>query len=448
MSGNQLLVVFTVAAVVNLGFLYLYYTPIPKRLVQDENYYFELAESIATGQDAEHNPLWPPLYAEFMGMLFSAFGTHRIWVQIPQILMWLTGALLFYRIAGYLFPSRIAARTVLLLFLFSPDLIAFSHFLWPEMVHLFLLIAGLWLIICRHRSRFAVVSSGVLFGLALLTKSLLLFFIPVILAFFAVCTSGSRKSRLVNVCLLASVILLTVLPTMVSNLQTSGKFMIANSSIFNTWVGLNDQALVDYSNDIAGREFSEFQRSGADITERNSVYRDKIGLKLQQQGVVNTLIKQLSRQYFRLFDHETYFTTQLPGMPRQAYSANATLLTGLLHLCSNVLYGLILGTAAMGMCFINWRPMRWVHCLLLFVVYNLGLFLFLHVKTRYVIQFLPMMTFFSGVAVHWISRLVRNKPDLSSPLLVVSRPRIILGFVLAAFVEFLAFRSAIVASLP
>ena len=42
MRTRLLLVVFAVAAILNLGGLYLYYTPSPKRLVGDENYYYGL----------------------------------------------------------------------------------------------------------------------------------------------------------------------------------------------------------------------------------------------------------------------------------------------------------------------------------------------------------------------------------------------------------------------
>ena len=448
MRTRLLLVVFAVAAILNLGGLYLYYTPSPKRLVGDENYYYGLAESIAAGQDAQHNLLWPPLYAESMGALFSSFGTHRIYVQVSQIVMWLAGALLFYRVATSVFPSQVATITALLLFLFSPDLIAFSHYLWPEMVHLFFLVSGFWLVICHHQNRLAIVVGGVLFGFALLTKSLLLLFVPAVLVFFVICTPGSLRKRVLNVLLLGSMMLLTILPTVVSNLRTSRGFMVAGSSIFNTWVGLNDVELVDYIDDRAGREFADFQQSGDDIKARNSIYRDRIWLRLRQQGVLNTLVRQLSRQYFRLFDHETYFTTQLPGMPRHAYTFDAPRLTSFLHLWSNGLHALVLATSVMGMCFIAWRPIGWAHCFLLFIVYNLGLFLFLHVKTRYVVQFMPMMMFFSGITAHWISLLVRPRSD-SAPLgFVVNKPRIILGAVLALAVEFLAFRSAIVAHLP
>lgn len=447
MRRHQLLAVVALATALNLGLLCLYYSPTPKRLVQDENYYYELAQSIAAGHSSQHNLLWPPLYGELMGLLFSVFGPHRLSIQILQILLWLASALLFYRIVLRLLPSRLAANIALLLFLLSPDLTAFSHYLWPEMVHLFLLITGLWLLICHPESRPAIALAGVSFGLALLTKSLLVLFVPVILVFVAVSTPGELRKKLINGALMGSLVLLTILPTMVMNLQASGKFMIADSSVFNIWVGLNDTEPVDYRNDIAGREFEEFQLSADDIGTRNSIYREKILLKLQQQGAAGTVINQLSRQYFRLFDHETYFTTQLPGMPRNSYNFTRPRLAMLLHAYSNVLYAFILATSAIGMCLIRWRPIGWAHCLLLFIVYNVGLFLFLHAKTRYIVQFLPMMIFFSAVTAHWLARLIGKASSSPASLFVISVGRVALGVLLAILVEFLAFRSAIVARL-
>lgn len=438
---NKLLILFTLATILNLAFLYLYYTPAPKHLVGDENYYFLFARAAAAGYQLRHNPIWPSFYADSMGKLFSVFGAHPIYIQSVQIVMWLTAALLFYKIVSYLLPFRGAAYIALALFLFSPELIAFSHFLWPEIPHLFFFITALWLIVCHHKSYLAVISGGVLFGFALLTKLLLLPFIPIILAFFILRTPGSWRRRCLKGCLLASMTFITVLPTMMDNLRAHGKFMIADSSVFNIWVGLNDTELVDYKNDIAGIELHKFQQSGPDIETRNSIYRDKIRLKLQQQGIISAISGQLSRQYFRLFDYQTFFTTQLPGGPRSSYGFNSPAITSLLHTYSHVLYGFLLAASVMGMCFIRARPVGWAHCFLLFIAYNLGLFLFLHVKTRYVIQFMPMMMFFSVVTVYWASLLVQAKQVSPLSCFVFNKSRIILGVVFAVLIEVVAFRS-------
>lgn len=441
-----LLILLALAVSSNLWLLYLYYEPTPKRLFGDENYYFFVAEKIAAGHQVKHNPIWPAFYANSMGKLFSVFGTSRVCIQSIQIVMWLTTALLFYKIVSHLFPYRIVAYFAVALFLFSPELMAFSHFFWPEIPHLFFFMAALWLIICHCESYRAVVFGGVLFGFALLTKLLLQPFVPVILAFFILRTPGNAKQKCLKGCLLVSMIFFTILPTMIANCRTHGKFMIADSSVFNIWVGLNDAELVDYKNDIAGRESYEFHRSGPDIKARNSIYRDKIRRRLQQQGIIYTIKNQLSKQYFRLFDYETFFTTQLPGGPRDSYNFDNPGITNLLHAYSHVLYGFLLATSAIGICFIRWRSVGWAHCFVLFIAYNLVLLLFLHIKTRYVIQFVPMMMFFSAVTVYWLSLLVRRKPFLPVSCFVFGKYRIILGILFAVLIEMVAFRSFFVAN--
>ena len=90
----------------HLGLLWLYYTPSPKLLFGDEDYYFRLAEQIAAGQPAVHHPFWPPLYAEALGKLFAIFGATLLSLQVVQISMWLLSGLLYASIGCVLFQSR------------------------------------------------------------------------------------------------------------------------------------------------------------------------------------------------------------------------------------------------------------------------------------------------------------------------------------------------------
>lgn len=393
----------------------------------------------------EHNPIWPSLYANSMGKLFTFFGTKRIYIQFIQIAMWLTAALLFYKISFYLFPSRIAAYTSLALFLFSPELISFTHFLWPEIPHLFFFITALWLAICHFKNPIAVILCGVFFGLALLTKLLLLPFISIILVFLVFYTSSDWKQKFFKAFTVGSIIFITVLPTMLSNLQSHGKFMIADSSLVNIWIGLNDSGSDPYSDyRSVGYELLQFEQSGPDIRTRNNLYLNKIICKIKQQGIIYTIGKQLSKQYFRLFFHETFFTAQLPGGPIQAYSFNNPVIINFLHIYSHALYGFILAFSTMGMFFIRLRPVGWPHLFLLFILYNLGLFLFIHTKPRYIIQFMPMMMFFSGVTAYWVSQLLKGGPFAPISCFIFSRLRVALGIVSVLLIEIVAFRSLLV----
>jgi 4-amino-4-deoxy-L-arabinose transferase-like glycosyltransferase len=439
---THVVVMFVTALGLNIAFLLLYYFPAPKSLIGDEAYYYKLASALASGTPAEHIPLWPPLYANFMGAVFAVSGTtERLMIQGVQIGLWLINAVLWYQIVQRILLSPIAASTALALFLFSPDLIVFSHFLWPETLHLFFVLCALWLMVCYSASRAALLGAGVSCGLAWLTKLLLLPFVPMLSAVFLVLrTDLPWRQRMVTVSLFGLALTTTVLPTMIGNWHRHGQFIIADSAMFNLWVGLTDVERSDKDYARVGTEMGQFLRAGRDWLSRSHVYQGKIVAFVQHQGVWTTLTRQLDKQYFRLFHYQSFFTTQLPGGTRPAYKLSEGPLTTVIRLYSYGFHAVVLATSVLGLCFLRWQPWSWPHGFALFIAYNLGLFLFLHVKTRYVVQFLPMLMFFSVVAVH--SLATKSIPTATSPPpgFAVSRTRIFLGAVLAVLIELIAFR--------
>ena len=437
----QILIVAALA--VNLGLLVLYYLPAPKQLIGDETYYFGLASAIAAGQPVQHDPVWPPLYGEVMGMLFAAVGLRILAVQLVQIGLWLATGYFLFRITERLVGRTVVAYVALALYLFSPELMAFSHYLWPETLHLFLMMGGLWLLICHGDRWWAAVAGGVLFGLALLTKSLLLFALPILLLFFVmVQVDGSRlRSRAIRAALVAVASLVTVVAVLATSMQGRGEPSIAGSAVFNAWVGLNDTAQVDYQDSNAGRKHLRFIAAGPDQATRNAVYGKKIGAFLNEQGLASILARQAGKQYFRLFDVNTFLTTQLPGGPRAAYTFQAPLLVVLLRIYSAVFQGVILVAGAIGMASLRARPLSWLHFFLAFILYNLAILLVLHVTTRYMLQLLPMWIVFAAVGfyggVGWLHS--HQLPVVSG--FVGSRTRLVAGAMLGLLLLVVSFRS-------
>ncbi len=432
---------FAIGLLLNLCLLWLHYNPDRKILVGDENYNYAVARALAEEEEFLPDPAWPPLYVDALAAIFSFNRSGYGVVQAAQIVMWLLAAFFFYRIARRLLPWRGAALAGLILFLFSPELIAFSHYLWPEIPHLFFFLAALWLLVCHGHRTGAVVAAGVLVGLALLTKLLVMPFVPVLVVCIVILNRESRLSRILRGAVFALGLFVTVLPTMLANLDVHGRFMIADSSVFNLWVGLNDRSPVDYRNDITEREYGKFRRSAENITVQNALYRGKIGRLVDERGLVGTLCGQFSKQYFRLFDCRTFFTTQLPGGPRRAYGFDSPALATGLRLWSFVMHAFLVAAFGVGACLIRWRPKGWTHCVLLFVVYNLALFLFLHAKTRYFVQIVPMMALFAGVAVECLRRRI-SEASLECPNgFALSAPRVAYGLVVAVLFLFLSFRS-------
>ena len=219
--------------------------------------------------------------------------------------------------------------------------------------------------------------------------------------------------------------------------------MIADSSVFNIWVGLNDVSLQDARNDICGREFVKYQRSANTLRKRNEIYRAKIRELFKERGLLNTIVLQLKKQYFRLFDHETFFTTQLPGGMRHAYRFNNKLLGRVLSFYSHLFWALLLASFSLGVCFMKYRPIGWVHLLSLLFAYNIVLFFILHVKTRYTLQFLPTLILFSSVGIFWLWYSLRRATVPAIQYFIFTKYRLFFGIVFSFVLQWLAFRSVI-----
>ena len=166
---------------------WLYYRPVPKALWGDEMAYWRSAKALLAGDPGWWpDPLWPPLYPRLLAGIMAIGGPTVLWIQVVQTCLLAAAAVLLHDLVRRLSGSQLAAAVAAALTLGFPPLAAYAHYLWPEILHLFLFLAVLWLLTVRaERPQWCGVA-GVAAGLALLTKSLLGPFLPVlVLAAFA-----------------------------------------------------------------------------------------------------------------------------------------------------------------------------------------------------------------------------------------------------------------------
>jgi hypothetical protein len=299
-----------------------------------------------------------------------------------------------------------------------PPLVAYAHFLWPEIPHLFFFLAGLWLLQSRWKSDGWCFLAGGALGLALLLKLLLLPFIPLLLV--AVLAGKPRSRALRSTAIVAVAMAVTIAPTVHSNYRRSGVLIIADSISFNLWVGLHDTARRDFEENIAGQAYQEFMASGSSFWERNTATWKRTIDFLAESSPARVLGSQLGCQYFRLFDKDSFLTVQFPGgrlVDQCGYRERSRAVTSFASYVSYGLYTLLLMTFPLGYTVIRARDAKWIRVLLLFLAYNLVIFLLIHVKTRYRIQFLPVFFIGSGCAVGWaLSRLQGDEVKLPTVL--------------------------------
>ncbi|MGA9422123.1 MAG: hypothetical protein WBW61_07145, partial [Rhodanobacteraceae bacterium] len=230
-----------------------------------------------------------------------------------------------------------------------------------------------------------------------------------------------------------------VAPSLYNGYRQTGRPMIADSSIYNLHVGFNDTRRSDYIGEADGPALQTFLDSGATPQARNAVTMNKLRAEVAERGIGSVLRVQLGGQYFRLFSAKTTLVSQLPGPVCaghiEAYAASwlarpLTMLAWLSHALTLVL-------AAFGLaCWRRWRqPLAAIS--LLFLAYQMALFLGLHVMERYIVQMLPFLCLFAGSFTAAI--LSRRRAEGDVRVIALTPLRLACGAALAALLLFFAF---------
>ena len=422
----------------------LYWWPAPKALVGDEVLYLQRALGVARlAPLPEKLWLWPPLQHWFLGALFRLFGPHLVVAQLAQNLLLLASAgflrALWRRLDGRAAAGDLAAA----LYLLNPSVLACAWWLWPEPLHLFLLLGALWLLACAPWQRLAAPLAGAAVGLAILAKSLLMPFWP---AFALLWWRGGGRAVLVRSAAFALALGVVLAPMLWYGWRQTGAPLIADSSGFNLAGGLADRWRSDYIDDAVAPLFGRYLSAPGGPREKNAAMLAAARAQLQQHGLAPILAEQLGKQYFRLFSAKTLLVTQLPGRACAgylgAYRLDPGALASALAFLAIAWHLLVLVCGALGIA--AWRRWRdplalWIG---LFAAYQLALFLGLHVKARFLLPLLPFLGGFAASALLSLPRL-RGSPaapaDASGDACVVaSRPRWWFGAALAALLAFLA----------
>jgi 4-amino-4-deoxy-L-arabinose transferase-like glycosyltransferase len=413
-----------------------YYGDSAKRLIGDEENYQSVALSILGGGAWMPSTIWPPLQSLFLAAIYAIAGVHVLAVQLVQTLLIVGCAVLLRAIWRRIGGVR-AANTAAALFLLNPSNAAYAQWLWPEVSHLFLVLLAFWLLIERPDSRVAAGAAGVSVGLALLAKSLLAGFWPLFLIAFV--RPARPRFRGASALMFLLGIALVTAPALWHGWREVGKPMIADSSLYNAWVGLTDRWRSDYIEDQGGVTLPEFLASGTTPQERNAVYLHKVESLLDERGVVRVFEDQLGRQYFRLFNAKTPLVSQLPGPVcaghLSAY-ASPPWLTRTLTGASDIFHVLMLVGCAFGIACWRRRPDAALWLIGAYLAYQLALFGVLHVKARFLFPMIPFLCAFAG---SFYSAMRAGLAGIAPDRLAFTLPRLLAGGVLAALLLVLAF---------
>lgn len=410
-----------------IALFWLYRAGGGKTLLGDEASYLAWARGIAgLGPMPVDVGWWPPLQAWLLAGSQYLFGDTLLPFQLLQTALLVAAAALlralWRRIDGRVRAANLAAALLLL----NPSNLAYAHWLWPEPVHLFLLLAAMYLVV-RAREGFA----GIALGGALLTKSLLSLFWPL----FVVLVARGRRGRGIAALLLGVGVVIAV-PTW-HGWQVTGRPMIADSSAFNLVGGLRERSRSDYIDDSVATLVHDYFASAPTPPARNAIYRERADAIVREQGLFATVQAQLSRQYFRLFSAKTTLLSQLPGPACAGHTGSyrdvAPALAQAIAAVADALHLITLTGFALGLAF--WR--RWREPLVgftaVFFVYQLGLYLLLHVKARFLLPMMPFLCAFAGSALASLQR-----PDPAAAVWLHGAARWVIAAALTALLLMLA----------
>jgi hypothetical protein len=417
-----------VFASLQLALAWIEWWPSPRRLWGDENLYATAAQRLAIGLPAEIDLLWPAFYAHVLApfarigaLAGDAAGSGRATAQVFQVALLIAAAASLRGLVRRISGSPRAADAATALFVLDPQVSAFAFYLWPEVLHLACALVAVWLVVAHGGRPLALIAAGALIGAALLAKSVLLPFLPVLAA--ALTADARLREGLARAALVAAVAAAVVAPSVLENGRRHGVYAIADSSRFNLWVGLTDRARRDLVDSSAADAYAEWRASGPDFASRDARTGERIAALVRERGAPGLLAQQLSKQYFRLFDKDSFLTDQLPGGMIHAqgygYADAPRLLAEILRTWSYAWHALVLALACAGLALTGSaaahgsfgpRP-AWAAVALAWIGYTLLIFLGLHVKSRYRVQLWPALDAFAGAAAAHFAARVRLAPE-------------------------------------
>ncbi|SEN11274.1 Dolichyl-phosphate-mannose-protein mannosyltransferase [Nitrosospira multiformis] len=238
---------------------------LPVEMSSDASWYLNRAINIARGEGYSEagypTAYWPVGYPGFLGVLFYLFGQDQLVAQLANLFMAVGSFFLQLELTRRIFRSEATTRLSLLLLTIYPNHIAYTSLLLTEVYFTFLLLLGIYLYIVQ-RGWIWILLSGLVFGLATLTKPQVLF-LPGLLVLFRI-LSQEEKDRLredlvkgIAIYLVMTVILV---PWAVRNSQVFGEIVLISTNGGATLLSGNnpsaDGGHVENDELVAQRNFS------------------------------------------------------------------------------------------------------------------------------------------------------------------------------------------------
>jgi 4-amino-4-deoxy-L-arabinose transferase-like glycosyltransferase len=226
------------AAAVRLLWISLVHAP----QTVDWLWYYQSGVSIASGHGYSFNGIptafWPVGYPGFLAGIFYLLGPHVFAGQIANIVECLGTILLTYHFIKTVFHSETAARIAVLILSFQPNNIAYTSLLTADMFLTLLLVLGAFLFVSARGRWGFLILSGLVWGLATLTKPQAI----VVPAIFLLAFGAEKQSILKLGTVLYLMVLAVVAPWIARNYRVFGVPVLSTNGGITLLFGNNPYA--------------------------------------------------------------------------------------------------------------------------------------------------------------------------------------------------------------
>jgi 4-amino-4-deoxy-L-arabinose transferase-like glycosyltransferase len=320
---------------------------------------------------------------------------------------------LLCRECGFGQPASLLAAALMML---NPRTGFYVQSIWPEILHLTLLLASFWAFALalrkEHDGRIGrmlgwLLLCGVLLGYARLTRGVVGPFVWVMAALAAWFVFRSRSPRTQNTragwSLLAAVVLLmsfhaTLLPQQIANRQDHGMPLIGHNTWRNIEGGIGRTA--DYP--------AQYMNAAPDPMTREQLAKQRILTRVLDRPFSETLAQQTSVFFWRLgysYVDRGFTVNRWGGRGAGIFFARATTLFSWTIFVAGLL----------GLAFRGFGSRAGATLSLFTLYYVAGLFIVIP-NTRMFIQLVPLLLIFTAGALDGTIRLVSNRQEFRSRL--------------------------------
>jgi 4-amino-4-deoxy-L-arabinose transferase-like glycosyltransferase len=219
--------------------------------VLDEKQYLSAGPSIAaTGVPSYPNPIWDeahssPIYPHFIAACYAVFGPDHLHTSVKLIQALLGGltALFVHWIALSLFDRRTALLSATIAALY-PTFLAYSHYFYSETLYTFLLTAVTAALLRESKlaHALALLGTGLLGGLAALTRSIFLLQAPIIAGWIALRDWVPSRRHVLLALIFVAGVATVIVPWSIRNTLRYDRFLLidtnAGNVLYKNWNGI------------------------------------------------------------------------------------------------------------------------------------------------------------------------------------------------------------------